>query len=264
MTKESNLTTTIREHKTLFILIAVGLFLIELEIFAVAVMKSGRKSRLQVMDSNGTVIYETNGSRLSDFNKYYFEKTFGPFENYEVRLVTRDVPFPFRAWFTAAIGIPIGVVLLFGFVVRASMALFGVRPPPAEGGRGARASQARLEGVLDRISRLNIFIIGFIVFLAVVAYWVVPNAVTYLGRIGMQTVSRYKWWFLGAAGVFLGIGLWIIYLRYLLAKKSIESQAELDRYRLQLEYNATQPAVQIAYQGDAGEEKAEEQPPEAL
>jgi hypothetical protein len=29
--------------------------------------------------------------------------------------------------------------------------------------------------------------------------------------------------------------IWIIYLRYLLAKKSIESQAEVNKYRLQLE-----------------------------
>ena len=37
--------------------------------------------------------------------------------------------------------------------------------------------------------------------------------------------------------VFLGLFIWIIYLRYLLAKKTIDRQVEIDKYRLQLEYN---------------------------
>ena len=37
-----------REHKTLILIIAVVLFLLELEIFALAAMKSGRQSRLQL------------------------------------------------------------------------------------------------------------------------------------------------------------------------------------------------------------------------
>lgn len=261
MTKKNNLTTILREHKTLFILIAVGLFLIELEIFAVAVMKSGRKSRLQVMKDSGQVIYETDGNRLSDFNKYYFEKTFGPLENYEIKLVTREIPFPFRAWFTAAIGIPIGAVLLFGFVVRASMTLFGMGGGNGGADRSGPGRERRVEGLLEGVGRLNIFLIGMLVFLAVVAYWVVPNAITYLGRIGVQTIARHKWWFAGGLGVFLGIGMWIIYLRYLLAKKSIESQVELDRYRLELEYNAAQPAMQISYSAEVPEGETETQPP---
>ena len=92
-----------------FIIIAVALFLIEIEIFAVAAMKSGRKSWLQVMDQHGNIIHETDGNDLSDFNKYYFEKTFGPLDGYQVKLMTKEFPFPFRAWFVAAVGIPIGI-----------------------------------------------------------------------------------------------------------------------------------------------------------
>jgi uncharacterized integral membrane protein len=108
----------IKEHKTVFIIIAVILFLIELEIFAIAAMKSGRKEYLQILDANGQLVYETDGSNLSDFNKYYFEKTFGDLDHYEKIMRSEDVAFPFRAWFTAAVGIPIGVILLFAFVVR--------------------------------------------------------------------------------------------------------------------------------------------------
>jgi hypothetical protein len=70
------MTPFFQENKSLFIIIAVGLFLIELEIFAVAAMKSGRESWLQVYDTTENIIYETDGRNLSDFDKAKFEKTF--------------------------------------------------------------------------------------------------------------------------------------------------------------------------------------------
>ena len=68
--------TLVMENKSVFIIIAIALFLIELEIFAVAAMKSGKDHKLQVLDNSGNLIHETDGKNLSDFNKYYFEKTF--------------------------------------------------------------------------------------------------------------------------------------------------------------------------------------------
>jgi hypothetical protein len=236
-TRISNL---IQENKTLFIIIIVGLFLLELEIFALAAMKSGRQSWLQVLDANGNVIHESNGKNLSEFNKYYFEKTFGPLENYDVRLKTRDNPFPFRAWFVAAIGIPVGAMLLFGFVVKAYVAIFHGGEISADGSRPAcePGLDNKLESILYRISRMNIFIIGFLIFVGVVSYWIIPNMITYIGRTGIDFIIRFKWVFIGLGAVVVGIGLWIVYLRYLLAKKSIESQTEIEKHRLSLEYNA--------------------------
>ena len=255
MLKKTDLTTLIRENKTLCIIITVGLFLIELEIFAVAAVKSGRKSWLQIYDDRGAVVYETDGARLSDFNKYYFEKTFGPFENYDVKLVTRDVPFPFRAWFTAALGIPIGAVLMFGFVFKAWLTLFhGERTAQETAGRVAEAPESRVEQVLNGVGRLNIFTIGALVFLAVVAYWAVPNSIAYIGRAGLEALGRHRWLFFTVAGAFLAVVLWIIYLRYLLAKKAIESQAEVDKYRLQLEHKPSGTAPQLEYQKDRNED----------
>ncbi|MEE4113637.1 MAG: hypothetical protein V2I40_12535, partial [Desulfobacteraceae bacterium] len=137
--KTTHIGNLIQGNKTLFIIIIVGLFLLELEIFALAAMKSGRQSWLQVIDANGNVIHETSGKHLSEFNKYYFEKTFGPLENYQVRLETREHPFPFRAWFVAAIGIPVGAMLLFGFVVKAYVAIF--HGNERQGGESAAASE---------------------------------------------------------------------------------------------------------------------------
>jgi len=238
--KTSRVSNLIQENKTLFIIIIVGLFLLELEIFALAAMKSGRKSWLQVIDANGNVIHETSGKNLSEFNKYYFEKTFGPFENYDVRLKTRDNPFPFRAWFVAAIGIPVGAMLLFGFVVKAYTAIFHGTELAGDEARPECEPQyeSRLESILYRISRMNIFIIGFLIFIGVVSYWIIPNMITYLGRTGIEAVIRFKWVFISLGAVVVGIGLWIVYLRYLLAKKSIESRTEIEKHRLELEYKA--------------------------
>jgi hypothetical protein len=237
MLKEKKIASLIRENRTLFIIIAVVLFLVELEIFALAVMKSGRKSWLQVIDANGNVIHETDGKNLSDFNKYYFEKTFGPFEQYQVKLATKDFPFPFRAWFVAAVGIPIGAILLFAFAVQAYLSLFYKERNSDEYPVKKNEYEYHFEKVIAAVSRFNIFTIGFLVLLGVLFYWVVPNLIIHVGRLGVETLARYKWIFLCFGMIFLGLIIWIIYLKYLLAKKAIASQAEIDKYRLQLEFD---------------------------
>ena len=237
MLKEKKIATLIRENRTLFIIIAVVLFLVELEIFALAAMKSGHKSWLQVIDANGNVIHETDGKNLSDFNKYYFEKTFGPFEQYQVKLATKDFSFPFRAWFVAAVGIPIGAILLFAFAVQAYLSLFYKEQSSDEFDVKKNGHEYRFEKIIAAISRFNIFTIGFLVLLGVLSYWVVPNLLVHAGRLGVETLARYKWIFLSFGMVFLGLILWIIYLKYLLAKKAIDSHAEIDKYRLQLEFD---------------------------
>ena len=239
MSENRSVAALIQENKTLLTIVMIGLFLLELEIFALAVMKSGRKSWLQIIDHNGNVIHETDGRQLSDFNKYYFEKTFGPIGNYQVRLKNKEIPFPFRAWFTAAVGLPLGLILLLGFIVKAYIALFhGDKLKNGD----AKHPKNRLESVFDRVSRLNIFIIGFLILVGVLAYWILPNFITYLGRTSIETIIRFKWVFMGVVGIMLGVFLWIIYLRYLLAKKSIETQAELDKFKLQLTYQKNDAA----------------------
>jgi hypothetical protein len=238
MPSSRNITAFINEHRTLFIAVIVGLFLLELEIFAVAVTQSGKKSVLEIRNNRGEVVYETDGGYMSAFDQETFEKTFGPLRNFEVRRMSRDVAFPFRAWFTAAIGLPLGGMLIFAFVVRAFVAIFNgdKKPLEREAASPLPGSGNRVEQVLDKIGRLNIFTIGFFMFLVVIGYWIIPNVIVYAGKLGVETLHRYKWVFLGAALVLVGIFVWVIYLRYLLAKKHIESRVELDKYRLKLEF----------------------------
>ena len=211
---QNGLTERIYQNRTQIIIIAVILFLVELQIFAVAVSSSGNKYTLQVLNDQDTVIYETDGQDLTEFKKYYFEEAFGPFENYRKRLVTRKVHFPFRGWFSAALGIPVWFILLFAFAVRTYNALFFREDPRQKGhASGEKEQSSGFDRFMGRLSRLNIFVIGAIVFLAVFSYWVIPNFLTQIGQTGMEIIDRYKWFFavLGAAIMFLVS--WIVYLR---------------------------------------------------
>lgn len=239
---KQNLMAIIREHRTLFVVLAVGLFLIELEIFILAAMKSGRQSVIQVKNGAGDVIYESDGNNLSQFDRYYFEQNFGALENYQLELVVRERPFPFRAWFVAAFGLPVGGVLLFAFVVRAYLALFYPDQLAAASRVVGPEDGSRLERFLLRVSRYNVFIIGFLVLMGILAYWVVPNVIVYVGRVSVETLIRYKWFFMTATAVSIGLVIWVIYLRYLLARKSIESRTELEKHRLELAYKHGGPA----------------------
>jgi len=62
---KKNIASLMREHTTLILIIAVVLFLLELEIFALAAMKSGRKSRLQL---------EYDGKEKPDQPKVHWDK----------------------------------------------------------------------------------------------------------------------------------------------------------------------------------------------
>jgi hypothetical protein len=244
--KSSPVTKLLQEHKALFTIIIVGLFLLELEIFAVAIMQSGKQSILQVLDNQGTVIHETSGNNLSDFNRANFEKVFGSLDNYTVRLDKHDVPFPFRAWFVAAICIPIGAMMLFAFIVKAYLVIFHgekVTDGDSSGPVQDTGNETRLESTLDRIGRMNIFNIGFLVFIGGISYWIIPNVLTYLGHIGTDFFIQYEWVFFVMVGIVICVCLWVIYLRYLLAKKSIQSQTELQKHRISLEYNAADDQV---------------------
>ncbi len=236
MTDEKDLFLAIRRSRTILIIVGVCLLLIELEILAVAAMKSGRQSRLHILNTAGEVVYETDGNNLSSFDKYYFEKTFGPFDQYKVKLVSREIPFPFRAWFSAAVGIPVGLILLFVFIVKVYAALFHGEKNGADNLQKPDSGASRLEKLLFQVGRLNIYTIGILIFILIFSYWAVPNLMMYLGRVGIETIAQYKWVFLSVTIVFAGLAVWVIYLRYLLAKKMIESRAEVDRYRLRLEF----------------------------
>lgn len=232
-----NIKNSFFQNKPLLIIITMLLILVELQIFFVFAAKSGKKNTLQVLNDSGTVIYETDGEHLTKFKKYYFEATFGPFENYQKRLVTRTAPFPFRAWFAAAIGLPLGFTLLLAFIVSAFSTLLDKKQKEPQ--RTAdREPDAEPRGKVDlfiaQISRMNIFIIGAGVFLVVLAFWVLPNLVSFIGQTGLEIIERYGWFIAIAVMAVLLIFAWFLYLRYLLAKKALEAETHIREYQLSL------------------------------
>ncbi|MGD9823429.1 hypothetical protein [Desulfobacter sp.] len=230
-----NNTNSIFQNKALLITVAMLLVFVELQIFFVFSAKSGKKQSLQVLNDSGTVIYETDGTNLTQFKKYYFEATFGPFENYQKKLVTRTVPFPFRAWFATALGLPLGFTLLFAFIISAASTLFGKKqkepqaPPDAD-----VAPKGKVDQILTHINRMNIFMIGLGVFLVVLAFWVLPNLVSVIGKTGLEIIERYRWFFAISGIAILLIFAWFLYLRYLLAKKTLEAETHIREHQLNL------------------------------
>jgi hypothetical protein len=241
MNSQSGWRNHFQEHKILFTVLIIGLLFFELQIFALAAMKSGRQARIQVMDQQNQVVYETAYANFDKYEKIQFEKTFGPLTDFKVRQVTVQRPFPFRAWFAGAIGLPLGAMLMFAFFVRAYEALFFKDDKKGiQAADNREGSTDRVGLMISRISRLNIFALGGFVLLLVIGMYAVPHLVAELGRHGASVISEYKWVFISIFAVILGLVIWFVFLRYRLAHRTIDAQVEVEKYRLQLEFQNRQ------------------------
>lgn len=230
-----NIKNSIFQNKALLITVAVLLVLVEVQVFFIFSAKSGDKHTLQILNDSGTVIYQTDGEHLTQFKKYYFESTFGPFENYKKKLATRTAPFPFRAWFATALGLPLGFTLLFAFIISAFSTLFGKKQKePRDTQNGDVEPKGKVDQFLAQISHMNIFMLGLCVFLVVLAFWLLPNIVAVIGQTGLDLIDRYRWFFAIAAISILSIFAWFLYLRYLLAKKALEAETHIREHQLNL------------------------------
>lgn len=254
---QKNWFSLLKEYRVLVGIIITGLFLIEFQIFEFAAMNSGKQPRLQVINKSGRVVYEIKGSTLANFNKTRFEKAFGPFENYQVKLTQRYIPFPFRAWFSAAIGVPVGLVLLLAFVLKAVMVfIYGGEEDITNNKQSGQKQEqenshahqqnktaAGIEKLLLSISRFNIFIIGFLVICMVFLLWMIPNTLSFLAETSISTILKFKWVFLGGFIAVFILFAWFMYMKYKLAKKMIDAETEIKKFELQLEYNRINESV---------------------
>ncbi len=249
----------VRRHATLFMILGLCLFLVEVQIFAMAAMRSGDKSFLQVFDSQDRLVFETQGDRMSEIQKKDFERTFGPMAGFTVRVKTTSEPFPFRGWLLAAVGFPLGAVLLFAFLVKAFAHILEphARSGPGEEARGPFDTEHPYEKWSERLARTHVFVLAAGVILLLLVLWLVPNLVVYLGRTGADALAHSKWYILSLAGVLAALAAWVFYLRYLLAKKSLETRADLERLRITLSQGA--PGVTLL-----PEHTASEAPPPAI
>lgn len=221
-----------RSHQRNILIVAAFVIFIEFIVFVSAASHSGKKNFLQITDQTGQIIYEINGEHLSEFDKYYFENTFGPLDKFGKKLVSREVEFPFRAYFSAAAGLPLFLILLIAFAVKAYGSIFNQTEQP-----GDMQESITPEGsprYIELIKNLNIFVMGFILLLAVFLYWVIPNLFSYITKSSIDFIINYKWFFLGLTLFTGGMVIWIIYLKYLLAKKGLEIQKEITLKQIEL------------------------------
>lgn len=235
-------------QKTILIAAVVFLLLLELVICIAAVNHTGSKSIITIADTQGKVLYEAEGQVLSGYDKQAFEKTFGPIDQYQVSVRMDSKPFPFRAWLAAAIGIPIGLILLISFLVRVYMALmYGEEEDePAMASESAgHGGFVRVVSFFRSMQRFSIFSLGFIIVLGVLVLWLVPNAIGQFVVIGIQAVREFKWFFLGVAIFLAVVILWIIYLRYRLSKTYMENQLQLEKFRMQQQLLTASPSADI-------------------
>jgi len=154
------------------------------------------------------------------------------------------VPFPYRSWILLAIGIPMGLILLLFFLVRVWLILLngdhGDRPGDAESSQG----KAGIESFLSASRHISVLHVGFVIVLAVLSLWLIPSFLGDILGACVAAVREYHLFFLGFsvfAGAFL---IWIVYLRYKLSKRMLDNQMEIEKYRIQTNLLAQNPAPQ--------------------
>ena len=231
-----------RYQKAILAVSVIGFLVLELVIYLAAAGQAGQKSRVLILDSNGSKMYETVGAALTSYEKLVFETNYGPLQNYKVHVETEILPFPFRAWLSGAVGIPVGLVLLVSFVVRVYLSLlYGEEKDEKENGEVRIDGQNRFGSLLRLFQNVSIFHIGFFVLIAVLLLWLVPNFIGDFVTVSMTAIKEYKWFFLGASIVLAAIVAWIIHLRYKLSKQMLDNQLELEKFRLEKQFLLQQP-----------------------
>ncbi|GLI33788.1 hypothetical protein [Desulforhabdus amnigena] len=228
-----------RYQKIVLTISVLAFLVLELLIYMASASQAGQKSRVIITDTAGKKVYETAGTALTSYEKLVFENNFGSLANYQVNLETEALPFPFRAWVSAAVGIPVGLILLVSFLVRVYLSLlYGEekeKPDPSSEGAGD-LKKNRFGSVLHSFQSfhgISIFHLGFLVVLGVLLLWMVPNFLGDFAKVTITAIREYKWFFLGSS-IFLALIItWIIYLRYKLSKQMLENQLHLEKYRVE-------------------------------
>ncbi|MEJ5364602.1 MAG: hypothetical protein WHS86_05855 [Desulfosoma sp.] len=227
-------------HHLKLVLSLTVLFLLILEtlIYLTAASQAGQRTRLIITNTEGQKIYETTGSTLSSYEKMVFESTFGPLDRYRMHLQSEERPFPFRAWLSAAIGVPVGLILIIAFAIKAFLnLLYGDPEHHPEATPHPLPQEGRFTSLFEIFKGISVFHVGVLVVVGVVLFWMVPNLLGDFGRVAWAFLREYKILVFGGALFLAGLLIWIIYLRYRLSKQVLQNQVEIEKLRL--EYHRT-------------------------
>ncbi len=243
MAQSLRLSELFESRKYTRIVLAAGvitLLVLELAIYFAVSSQSGFKSRVVILDSSGSKLYESAGTALTSYEKMVFENNFGPLRNYNTHVETESMPFPYRTWILLAIGVPMGLILLLFFLVQVWMILLNGNR--SEELPSAQASAKSRTDTFMRISQdISVLHVGFLIVLVMLIFWLIPSLLGDVAKSCFDAVRAYPFFFLGLTVFSGGLLVWVIYLRYRLSKQMLTNQFEIEKYRIQTELLAHNP-----------------------
>lgn len=223
-------------HKTILKIGIVMLLSMELIIYLVANSHSGSESWVEIFNSKGDKVYETRGNVLTTYEKLVFINTYGPLSDYRVRVETRSTPFPFRAWLAVAVAVPIGLMLLLVYLVRAYLSFLSGEEEENPDDFGTAPDDAGRFGHLFGWRRLSLFHFGFFILICVLAFWLIPEYVADITKGVISFILAYKWFFLGVFVFFASLSVWIIYLKYKITEKMMDRRMDLEKFKVEKQF----------------------------
>jgi hypothetical protein len=180
---------------------------------------------------------------MSTYQQIVFEETHGPLENYKIQVETEFRPFPTRVWLASAVGVPIGLILLMVFLVRAFMVM--VHGDSDRGSRDRRDHEEkhRFGFSLSLFRGISVFQVGLVFLIGAFLLWLVPEFLLSIITHSIKAAREFKWFFLGF-GIFLALLIaWFVYLRFKLSKHMMDKELELEKYRLEYKALAEKKAL---------------------
>lgn len=219
-------------QKNVLAIIVAALVVGELAIFLAAASQSGTEYRVVIEDSEGRTLYETPGKMLTYYEEMSFKNTFGPIENYQVRIITRHRPFPFTAWLAASVGIPMGLVLLAALIIRTYRAIYEYRTEPSILPERPD-STSRWKRLLFIFNSLSIFHLGFIVTLVALLVWLIPHVAERFIAFFESFIKTHALLSVILIVLFFALIAWVIYLKYRLSKEFLHYRYEIARLQLE-------------------------------
>lgn len=224
------------------------LFIIELAIFLAAASQSGIKYYTIVEDDKGRILYEAPGRGLSYYEEMSLRDTLGPIENYHVRVISQRVDFPFSAWLSASIGVPIGLMLVYALIMRLYKAVIESEPVSFKLNE-LDPSRKGWRRIVSLFHSLSIFHIGFIVFLSALCFWLIPH-ITMRALTGtLQFIKNNMLIFVSFMIFLLILAGWVVYLMYRLARDVLRYRYEIIKLQLEKapdqEYSKLVPGLAI-------------------
>jgi len=229
-----------RQH---LLVIFTLLGIIELVVLLVCWVVSWDKSYVAVESASGDIVYET--SFLTAANQLDKAKAIIEINNSmegaaPYRLISKEISrsFPVNAWISASIAIPLAVIFLGAFTVRTYKEIVSekdIDPSTTHKLALPRSEQgfekSRLENTLIRFSRLNIFVLGGVIFIVAVLFWWIPDLVMGIGKYGIALVQEKPWVLYGIFGLTAIMLIINSVMRHRVNMEIIKQQADIQRKR---------------------------------